>query len=80
MTIWTTRTLLYSKNISYDIREKESDVEWKAWCGIRDVFAHQYANIDYKIAWDTIQEDVPLLKAKIEEICFNFLMSKMKTN
>ena len=41
---------------------------WKAWCGIRDVFAHQYANIDYKIAWDTIQEDVPLLKAKIEEI------------
>lgn len=33
------------KNISYDIREKESDVEWKAWCGIRDVFAHQYANI-----------------------------------
>ena len=56
------------KNISYDIREKESDVEWKAWCGIRDVFAHQYANIDYKITWDTIQEDVPLLKAKIEEI------------
>ncbi len=33
-----------------------------------EMFAHQYANIDYKIAWDTIQEDVPLLKAKIEEI------------
>ncbi len=56
------------KNISQDIREKESDVKWKAWCGIRDVFAHQYANIDYKIAWNTIQEDVPLLKMRIKEI------------
>ena len=27
-----------------------------------------HINIDYKIAWDTIQEDIPLLKAKIEEI------------
>ena len=43
-------------------------IPWKEWCGIRDVFAHQYSNLDYQSAWDTIQNDMPELKVEIERI------------
>lgn len=56
------------KNISAELREQENHVAWKSWCGIRDVFARQYANIDYEIAWDTVQEDVPELEKQVKDI------------
>ena len=42
------------KVISNELREKEKIVPWKEWCGIRDIFAHQYSNLDHQSAWDTI--------------------------
>lgn len=56
------------KVISDELRNEASDVPWKEWCGIRDIFAHQYSNIDYQSAWETIQVDLPQLKARIEEL------------
>lgn len=43
-------------------------VPWKEWCGIRDIFAHQYSNLDCQSAWDTIQQDLPELKTEIDKI------------
>ena len=54
--------------ISDNLREKENGIPWKKWCGIRDIFAHQYSNLDYQSAWDTIQNDLPELKMEIERI------------
>lgn len=56
------------KVISKELREHERNVPWKDWCGIRDVFAHQYSNLDYQSAWETIQSDVPELKKEVERI------------
>ena len=56
------------KMLSEELKIKENIVPWKEWCGIRDVFAHQYSNLDYKSAWDTIQNDMPELKRNIERI------------
>ncbi len=56
------------KVISDELKEEEPDIPWKEWCGIRDIFAHQYSNIDYESAWSTIQDDVPSLKSRVEEI------------
>lgn len=33
------------KLISKELRNKEKDIPWKDWCGIRDIFAHQYSNL-----------------------------------
>ena len=49
------------KVVSEDLRTKEKQIPWKEWCGIRDIFAHQYSNLDYQSAWDTIQVDLPEL-------------------
>ena len=56
------------KVISDELRNSEKTVSWKEWCGIRDIFAHQYSNLDYQSAWDTIQEDVPILKKEVARI------------
>lgn len=56
------------KVISDDLRSENPDIPWKEWCGIRDIFAHQYSNIDYESAWSTIQEDIPALKSAVEKI------------
>lgn len=59
------------KVVSDDLRVQAKDIPWKEWCGIRDIFAHQYSNIDYDSAWSTIQDDVPELKEKATELLNN---------
>ena len=44
------------------------DVEWKAMARMRDRLIHHYFGVDYALVWDTIQEDIPLLKAQVTEI------------
>lgn len=56
------------KVISEELRMQEKVVPWKEWCGIRDIFAHQYSNLDWQSAWETIQHDLPELKTEIARI------------
>ena len=43
-------------------------ITWKEWCGVRDMFAHQYSNVDLESAWDTIQNDLPQLEKDMKRI------------
>lgn len=54
------------KLLSIDLRKEIPEIPWKQWCGIRDVFAHQYENIDLESTWDTLHSDMPVLKKAIE--------------
>lgn len=56
------------KVLSEELRMQVKAVPWKEWCGIRDIFAHQYSNLDCQSAWDTIQQDLPELKTEIDKI------------
>lgn len=56
------------KVISDELRMQEKTIPWKEWRGIRDIFAHQYSNLDYESAWDTIQRDLPELKKEVGQI------------
>ena len=56
------------KLVSVELRNQENIIPWKEWCGIRDVFAHQYSNIDFESAWDTIQHDLPELGKQMRRI------------
>lgn len=56
------------KVVSNELKEKESVIPWKEWCGIRDIFAHQYSNLDYQSAWETIQDDLPELEGEVARI------------
>ena len=56
------------KVVSVELREQEKEIPWKEWCGIRDIFAHQYSNLDHQSAWDTLQNDLPELREKVERL------------
>ncbi len=57
-----------AKLLSDKSKYKYNDIPWREWCGIRDMFAHQYSNLDTSSAWATITKDVPALKERCIEI------------
>lgn len=50
------------KLVSEEFRVKYATVDWRGWCGIRDIMAHQYVNLDYEKAWTIIVKDRAVLK------------------
>ncbi len=56
------------KVLSPELCEENSEIPWKNWCGIRDVFAHQYTKIDYESAWETITQDIPVLRNTVNKL------------
>jgi uncharacterized protein with HEPN domain len=36
--------------------------------GIRNKIIHEYFNINYAIVWDTVTDDLPLLKKSVKKI------------
>lgn len=54
--------------LSRSLRGEFSDVEWAAIKGMRNILIHEYFGVDYKILWNAIQRDVPILKEKMEAI------------
>lgn len=60
-------------NIPDEIREKYPNVEWSEAVGFRNVLIHNYFGLDTEAVWDTIKENIPVLKKHIEQT----LMSEM---
>lgn len=48
--------------------EKYNHIPWNAIYGLRNIISHEYANIDETIVVSVINDDLPQLKAAIQEI------------
>ena len=57
-----------SKNIPKRIKEKYPNVEWKEATGFRNVLIHNYFGIDVESVWDTLNNNIPILKKHVEEV------------
>ncbi|MGC8588251.1 MAG: DUF86 domain-containing protein [Hydrogenobaculum sp.] len=57
-----------AKNLSNEFREKYPEIPWKEIAGMRDMLIHEYFGVDYKIVWNTIRQDIPILQEKINKI------------
>jgi uncharacterized protein with HEPN domain len=53
-----------AKRVS-DATKQTIDLPWKEVAGFRDQAIHNYFEIDLDIVWQTVQADVPELKAKM---------------
>ena len=51
-----------------DFKTKYSGVSWKEIRGMRNIFAHDYDNVNMDEAWRTITVDIPHLKEYCGEI------------
>lgn len=61
-----------SNGLSSDTIKKLHKIEWSELKGIRNVLVHEYFGIDYEIIWNSIKENIPDLKSKIEKYLQNF--------
>lgn len=55
-------------HVSPEIKDQHSGVPWKAIYGFRNFIAHEYFSLDVDIVWETVSQDVPELKSRIEQI------------
>ena len=57
-----------TKNIPDDIRKLSKDIPWKKLTGMRDKLIHGYFTVDLKEVWNTVKNDISILKRGIEKI------------
>ncbi|MDO9287781.1 MAG: DUF86 domain-containing protein [Thermodesulfovibrionales bacterium] len=57
-----------SGKVPQEIRDKYPSVEWKRISDFRNVLAHEYFGIKYKIMWDIIKNKLPALETQIKTI------------
>ena len=51
-----------TKYIPEDIRKEYSKIPWKEIAGMRDKLIHAYSEVDLKLVWTTIKQQIPELK------------------
>lgn len=56
------------KNISPALKQKYPDVDWSGFPRMRDRTAHGYWSVDYDIVWDTVTQEISVLREQIVEI------------
>ena len=61
-----------SNGISSKTVERLPEIEWGVLKGIRNVLVHEYFGIDYQIIWNSIKDNLPDLKLKIERALADF--------
>ena len=57
-----------ANNIPNEIKGKHKSIEWKKIISMRNFLIHEYFQIDTKVIWDTIKDDLPKLRAEIIKI------------
>ncbi|MBI4599619.1 DUF86 domain-containing protein [Candidatus Uhrbacteria bacterium] len=56
------------KNLPHEFRTLHPDIPWKQFAGMRDVLIHEYAGIILERVWNTIKDDIPILKKYVQSI------------
>ncbi len=53
--------------LSDDVKSQITSIPWKQLYGMRNRIVHGYSGVDMRIVWDTIHDDLPVLKQEIEK-------------
>jgi uncharacterized protein with HEPN domain len=54
--------------ITPETKQLFSDIEWKQIIGMRHILIHEYFGVDANLVWQVIVNDIPALKASIQNI------------
>lgn len=57
-----------TKRLSSEFRDKNPSIPWKQMAGMRDKLIHDYLGVDIGAVWETVEQDIPEIKGKIEDI------------
>ncbi|MBN1360466.1 MAG: DUF86 domain-containing protein [Sedimentisphaerales bacterium] len=57
-----------SNNLSYEFRERHTDVIWRQMKDTRNFLIHEYFGVNLKVVWDTCKDDLPQVKAFVDRV------------
>lgn len=57
-----------TKQLSPELRQPSPNIRWQQIAGLRDILIHAYMKVSLERVWTIIEQDLPGLKIKIEEI------------
>ncbi len=54
------------KRLDPTLTAQQPNIPWRAFAGFRDVLIHQYDDIQMVKVWETVHDDLPVLKSAVE--------------
>jgi len=57
-----------SKEVALDLKTRYPEVEWREIAGMHDRLIHDYFGVDHDIAWDVIENKIPVFRKQIIDI------------
>lgn len=57
-----------TKNLSKELRSNYPQIPWQDIAGMRDKLIHHYFGVNMEEVWLTTRDDIPVLKAQVENI------------
>ena len=57
-----------TRRTSIETKQKYPHLPWKDMLGMRNAAIHEYDNLDLKLIWDTVTQDLPDLITELEKI------------
>lgn len=58
----------YAHKVDDSLKERFSEVDWKAMKLARNFYAHVYRGIDWILVWHVVTNELPALRANVERI------------
>ena len=56
-----------SQRLSDKIKQRHTDIDWRAMAGFRNILTHDYLGIDLELIWVTIEKELPALRRVLLE-------------
>jgi uncharacterized protein with HEPN domain len=56
------------RHISKEFQGRYPEIRWTEIIGMRHKLSHDYFRIDYRALWETVTEDIPILKKQIARL------------
>ena len=57
-----------TKNLPLEFKDRHPEIPWQKIAGMRNKIVHNYFDIDFKVVWNTVKEDLPELEKQIKRL------------